>query len=84
MMSSSRRSHRTMVKLSDLSCGKAMCARGRLVVMYSLLRTTRVAWARAPSCGLCRALAFVAWGSRDSSFCALPVACVLRPSPDRP
>jgi hypothetical protein len=52
-----------MVKLGVLPCGKVTCVHDRLSVPYSLLRSTRVAWVRAPSLGLYRPLAFVAWGS---------------------
>jgi hypothetical protein len=40
--------------------------------------------ARAPSFGLHRPLAFVAWARRGSVCCVLLAVYALRPSPDRP
>jgi hypothetical protein len=39
---------------------KAIRARGHLAISYSLLRREQETWARVPSFGLCRPLAFVA------------------------
>jgi hypothetical protein len=42
MVASLGRSYQAMVKLGVLPWGKATCACGRLVVLYSLLQTTLV------------------------------------------
>jgi hypothetical protein len=52
-----------MVQMGVLPWGRATCARGHLVVLYSLLWTAWAAWAQAPSFGLGQPLAFVAWVS---------------------
>lgn len=73
-----------MVKLNVLPRGKATCACGRLIVSYSLSRTTQSTWGLGTVILATPTLGLHSLGLGAAlSCCALPTAYTLRSSPNR-